>query len=138
MDTNFIFPWSDKEQNEPPSTGHREQGDRGPHVPCSLLSPESHDIGTGLELSWKIFSRDESAGAVALQLLQDSWCLFKHLRLDNWTQQAMGNSLAAIIMFNAYHNRLSYSLFNFLGQFPADVEKYVAIAKVRKAHTANP
>jgi hypothetical protein len=83
------------------------------------------------------FLREEGAGAVTLQLLQDSWYLFKHLRLDNWIQQAMGNSSAAVVMFNAYHNRLSYSLFNFLGQFPAEVEKYAVIAKVRKSPSVN-
>lgn len=82
-----------------------------------------------MEVPWKVFARDENAGAVVIQLLRHNWCLFKHLCLENWVQQAMGMSPAIIAVLNLYHNRLSYSLFNFLCQFPMEAEKYAVVTK---------
>ncbi|KAF7589637.1 hypothetical protein BBP40_004010 [Aspergillus hancockii] len=81
------------------------------------------------EVSWKIFSRDQSAGAVTMQLLRDSRRLLKRLRLDDWVQYAMRMSSTAVAVAHSYYDRLSFSLFDFLCHFPDEAEKYALVVK---------
>lgn len=127
----FVFPWPDEPQSVPSSPGRGTQHDQDAQPPHLLSTLDPCDTGGGMELPWKVFCKDDDSSGVALQLLQDSWHLFKHLRLDDWLQQAMGKQPAVITVFNMYHNQLSYSLFNFLRQYPREVKKYDTIAKVR-------
>ncbi|CRL30039.1 unnamed protein product [Penicillium camemberti] len=57
-----------------------------------------------------------------MQLLGDSWSIFKDLKLEDWVKHAMGMPSAAIGLFESYHNELGLSLFCFLQQFPSDID----------------
>ncbi|KAI9040185.1 uncharacterized protein KD926_008508 [Aspergillus affinis] len=124
--TDLVFPSDEVSPEVRPPAADQQNNLETSHELCPVLSPESrytfHET-----LPWQVFSRNEDAGAVAFQLLQDNWYVFKHLYLDTWVQQAMGRSPAAIVAFNTYYNRLSYSLLHFLGQYPEEIEKYTAV-----------
>lgn len=66
-----------------------------------------------------------------MRLIWDSWCLFKDLRLKNWVEHVMGMPSIEIAVFESYHNRLGYSIFSFLCQYPQETAKYRSIATVR-------
>lgn len=89
-------------------------------------------IDDGQQIPWMAFLKNEDSGNMIMQLLRDNWCLLKQIHLDDWVQHAMGAPSAAITIFQTYHDRLSFSLFSYLRQFPAETERYTSIVRVGK------
>ena len=130
--STFAFPWS-LEHRAIDQTRDDDRVDDGIHGFEFPLPHHVHDENEGTAVNWKVFSRDQDAGDVVMQLLRDSWCLFKQLRLENWVEFVMGIPSATLAVFESYHNRLSFSLFCFLCHFPIEAEKYDTVAKVSSA-----
>lgn len=76
------------------------------------------------------FSRNKTPREIALQLLHDSWSIFKDLKLEDWVKYVMGMPSAAISLFESYHKNLGLSLFSFLQESPCDVEIFWEVTKV--------
>ena len=127
--STFAFPWS-LEHRAIDQTRDDDRVDDGIHGFEFPLPHHVHDENEGTAVNWKVFSRDQDAGDVVMQLLRDSWCLFKQLRLENWVEFVMGMPSATLAVFESYHNRLSFSLFCFLCHFPIEAEKYDTVAKL--------
>lgn len=123
----FSFPWSSAEYGNGSriQTGVTSDGRNG------TISP-IQQIGNDQPMPWEAFLENEDTGSMVMRLMRDNWCLLKHLHFDGWVQHAVGAPSAAITIFQSYHNRLSFSLFRFLCQFPAEAEKYTSIARVGK------
>ncbi|KAJ5449505.1 uncharacterized protein N7458_005954 [Penicillium daleae] len=69
-------------------------------------------------VSWKIFSKhEEDTGAVTMQLLRDSWNMFKGLDLRDWADDV-----------------LAFSLFSFLRQVPDEITTYDSIVSNIRTH----
>ncbi|KAJ5215279.1 uncharacterized protein N7498_001686 [Penicillium cinerascens] len=64
-----------------------------------------------------------------MQLLRDSWTIFKDLKLGDWVKYVMGMPCATISLFEAYHNELGLSIFSFLQQFPGDIDRFREVTK---------
>ncbi|KAJ5642667.1 hypothetical protein N7490_006667 [Penicillium lividum] len=69
-----------------------------------------------------------------MKLLHDSRCLLKQVHLDNWVEQAVGKSSASLAVFEAYYEKLSFSLYNFLSHFPLEAKKYKSISEIVKSN----
>lgn len=128
--STFQFPWSVEQANsQVHPVGNSENQD---YQPESIVPPEyqSEDCNENGATAWKTFSRDGDAGNVTMQLLRDSWSLFKELSLEHWVEHVLKMPSAAISLFESYHHRLGFSLFCFLCQAPGELEKYHDVAKV--------
>lgn len=122
----FNFPWSSElGDGSGIQSGVTSDGRNGTNSPIQ-------QIGDDQQVPWEAFLENEDTGSMVMRLLRDNWCLLKHLHLDDWVQHAVGAPSAAITMFQSYHDRLSFSLFRSLCQFPAEAEKYTSIARVGK------
>jgi hypothetical protein len=84
----------------------------------------------GSPASWKILSRHEDTGAVTMQLLRDSWGMFKDLSLRDWADDVLDMPSAKMKLFRLYYCGLACSLFTFLRQFPKETAKYDSIISV--------
>lgn len=121
---SFSFPWSAKHEcNSKVQDGETNDG-------RNRVSSPVQGMGDNQEMPWETFLESEEVRSVEMRLLRDSWCLLKHLRLDDWVQHAMEAPSAAITVFQSYHNRLSLSLFCYLCRFPAKAEEYSFMAQV--------
>ncbi|KAJ5559453.1 hypothetical protein N7513_001852 [Penicillium frequentans] len=120
----FVFPWSLEILNE---------------TPCATPNPEPMPTASGEIIqepgqrvgdSWMVFSQGLDKQDVTMKLLHDSRCLLKQLHLDNWVEQAIGKASASLAVFQAYYEKLSFSLYNFLAHFPFEARKYRAISEM--------
>ncbi|KAJ5047001.1 hypothetical protein NUH16_003504 [Penicillium rubens] len=84
--------------------------------------------------SWMVFSQGLDKQDVTMKLLHDSRCLLKQVHLDNWVEQAIGKASASLAVFQAYYEKLSFSLYNFLAHFPFEARKYRAISEIMKSN----
>ncbi|KAJ6033795.1 hypothetical protein N7444_011566 [Penicillium canescens] len=84
------------------------------------------------ELPWMVFSIGRSIENITANLLRDGWCVFRQLRLEHWVEHVMGMASATIAVFVSYHDKLSFSLFNFLCHVPSEAEKYQNVPEVGK------
>jgi hypothetical protein len=127
--STFQFPWSVETNSPVHPVSESEKQD---YPPEPIVPPEyqSGNCNENRATAWKTFSKDGDAGTVAMQLLRDSWSLFKDLRLEHWVEHVLGMPSAAISLFESYHHRLGFSLFCFLCQVPEELEKYHGVAKV--------
>ena len=116
----FSFPWSSEHGNGSEiQSGITSDGRKGTNSPIQ-------QNGDDQQMPWAAFLDNEDTGSMLMRLLRDNWCLLKHLHLDDWVQHAVGAPSAAITVFQSYHDRLSFSLFRSLCQFPAKAEKYAS------------
>lgn len=79
--------------------------------------------------SWMIFTPGEDRQNVVMQLLRDSWAMFKNIRLETWVEQAIGLPAVSLVIFETFHDRLAFSLFTFLRRFPDEATKYQEVAQ---------
>lgn len=79
--------------------------------------------------SWMIFSPGEDRQHVTMQLLRDSWVMFKNIRLETWVEQVIGLPAASLVILETFHDRLAFSLFTFLHRFPHEATKYHEVAQ---------
>lgn len=123
--STFHFPWS--------------TGDQFYHLGQAMkLEQEHSEIGCSEDTYAQTktssfggpFSRNQAPRGIAMQLLGDSWSIFKDLKLEDWVKHAMGMPSAAIGLFESYHNELGLSLFCFLQQFPSDIDIFWEATKV--------
>lgn len=127
----FVFPWSLEILNE---------------TTCATPNPESMPTASGKIIqeagqrvghSWMVFSQGLNKQDVTMKLLHDSRCLLKQVHLDDWVEQAIGKASASLAVFQAYYEKLSFSLYNFLAHFPFEARKYRAISEVRHIASKN-
>jgi hypothetical protein len=79
----------------------------------------------------KIFSKhEEDTRAVTMQLLRESWNMFKGLDLRDWADDVLGMPSTKIKIFRLYYSRLAFSLFSFLRQVPDEITTYDSIVSV--------
>ncbi|ODM20078.1 hypothetical protein SI65_05064 [Aspergillus cristatus] len=121
-ETSFNFPWSAEYQGDS-EIQDGKINDKRNGTKCSVQGMDDQ------QMPWETILEGEDIGNIEMQLLRDSWCLLKHLRLNDWVQHAVGAPSMAITVFQSYHDRLSLSLFCFLCRFPAKTEKYAAMAQ---------
>lgn len=124
--STFDFPWS---ANLP---SDQEDGDQS-ICPEDINPPILADRKRGVcvaENTWMVFSKDLDVQGIALKLLQDSWCILKQLRLENWVEQVLENSSTTITIFQTYYENLCFSLFDFLRRFPLEAKKYRSALEV--------
>ena len=122
--STFHFPWS--------------TGDHFYHLDQAIkMEKKDYDessLGTNIQVenfpSIASISRSQAPRKIAMQLLRDSWSIFKDLKLGDWVKYVMGMPCAAISLFEAYHNELGLSIFSFLQQFPGDVDRIWEVTKV--------
>jgi hypothetical protein len=122
--STFHFPWS--------------TGDHFYHLDQAIKMekkdydefPQSTDVQVETLTSIGSISRNQAPRKIAMQLLRDSWSIFKDLKLEDWVKYVMGMPCAAISLFEAYHNELGLSIFSFLQQFPGDVDRFREATKV--------
>jgi hypothetical protein len=81
-------------------------------------------------VSWKIFSKHEDTGAITMQLLRESWNMFKGLGLRDWADDVLGMPSTKMKIFRLYYSRLAFSLFSFLRQVPDEITTYDSIVSV--------
>ncbi|CAG7945838.1 unnamed protein product [Penicillium nalgiovense] len=67
-----------------------------------------------------------------MQLLHDSWIIFKELKLEDWVNYVMGMPSVAIGLFESYHNQMGLSLYSLLQQSPCVVEVFGEVTKIVK------
>jgi hypothetical protein len=79
--------------------------------------------------NWTIFSPGEDWQHIVLKLLQDSWAVFKHIRLETWVERVIGLPAASLSILETFHDRLAFSLFTHLRQYPHELEKYHKVAQ---------
>jgi hypothetical protein len=77
----------------------------------------------------KIFSQHENTGLMAMQLLRDSWNIFKDLTLQDWADDVLQMPSIKVELLRLYYNRLALSFMTFLGDVP-DTTKYHSLASV--------
>lgn len=126
--SGFSFPWLSEELEETHTCRNdtvdiTKYATRSPALGQLQLLNSTHD-------KWMIFSQGLEIQQVSLTLLRDSWCLFKQLRLEVWVEHVIGVSSAKLTLFESYHDRLAFSLFNFLCHFPSEMEKYRRVSQV--------
>ncbi|KAJ6102613.1 hypothetical protein N7486_005040 [Penicillium sp. IBT 16267x] len=127
--STFHFPWS--------MEGADFQDDRFGNIkdiepilkPAALSEAQYESCDNDKVTAWKVFSKDDDAGNVTMELLRNSWSLFKELHFEHWVEHVMGMPSAAVRLFGCYHHRLGFSLFSFLRLNPGEIEKYQAVAK---------
>lgn len=127
--SEFQFPWSLVDMD-----GDQRSKDAVPtnHITENSATQRSADESAlDAQPRWKIFSRSEEPGPVAMQLLRDSWDLFKDLTLQDWTNEALNLPSTNMTLFKLYYSRLAYSLTSFLQQAPAEIPKYGLVVSVR-------
>ena len=122
----FSFPWLSEHGNASEIQSDITSDER------NRTNSPIQQIRDDQQMPWAAFLDNEDTGSLFMRLLRDNWCLLKHLHLDDWVQHAVGAPSAAITIFQSYHDRLSFSLFRFLCQFPAEAEKYTSMARVGK------
>lgn len=108
-------------------------GDRFPHLHPGghdTECPEHTDLQAQTRASEGLFSRNQTPRQIAMQLLRDSWIIFRDLKLEDWVKYAMGMPSTAISLFESYHNDLGVSLHSFLLRSPHDVDIFWEVAKV--------
>ncbi|KAJ5033076.1 hypothetical protein NUH16_010041 [Penicillium rubens] len=123
----FVFPWSLEILNE---------------TTCATPNPEPmpasgkiiQEAGQRVGDSWMVFSQGLDKQDVTMKLLHDSRCLLKQVHLDDWVEQAIGKASASLAVFQAYYEKLSFSLYNFLAHFPFEARKYRAISEIMKSN----
>jgi hypothetical protein len=67
---------------------------------------------------------------IAMQLLHDSWIIFKEIKLEDWVKYAMGMPSLAIALFESHHKEMGLSLFSLLQQYPCVFEIFREATKV--------
>ncbi|KAJ5454038.1 uncharacterized protein N7458_004994 [Penicillium daleae] len=85
-------------------------------------------------VSWKIFSKHEDTGAITMQLLRESWNMFKGLGLRDWADDVLGMPSTKMKIFRLYYSRLAFSLFSFLRQVPDEITTYDSIVSTIRTH----
>lgn len=115
----FHLPWSEGDRFPHPHHG-------GHDTEC----PEHTDVQTQSLAFEGLFSRNQTPRKIAMQLLRDSWIIFRDLKLEDWVKYAMGMPSTAISLFESYHNDLGLSLHSFLLRSPHDVDIFWEVAKV--------
>jgi hypothetical protein len=80
--------------------------------------------------SGHVFSTNMAPRTIAMQLLHDSWIIFKELKLEDWVNYVMGMPSVAIRLFESYHNQMGLSLYSLLQQSPCVVEVFGEVTKV--------
>jgi hypothetical protein len=80
--------------------------------------------------SGHVFSTNLAPRTIAMQLLHDSWIIFKELKLEDWANYVMGMPSVAIGLFESYHNQMGLSLYSLLQQSPCVVEVFREVTKV--------
>jgi hypothetical protein len=85
---------------------------------------------TDSPVSWNIFAKHEDTGAVTMQLLRDSWSMFKGLGLRDWADDVLDIPSTKMKLFRLYYSRLAYSLFCFLRHIPDEIAKYDSVVSV--------
>jgi hypothetical protein len=58
-----------------------------------------------------MFSTNPAPRTIAIQLLHNSWIIFKELKLEDWVKYVMGMPSVAIGLFESYHKEIGLSLF---------------------------
>lgn len=77
----------------------------------------------------KIFTQHENTGQMAMQLLRDSWNIFKDLTLRDWADDVLQVPSIKVGHLRLYYNRLALSFMTFLRDVP-DITKYHSLASV--------
>lgn len=77
----------------------------------------------------KIFTQHENTGQMAMQLLRDSWNIFKDLTLRDWADDVLQVPSIKVEHLRLYYNRLALSFMTFLRDVP-DITKYHSLASV--------
>ena len=124
--STFDFPWSANVPSE-------QEGSDQSICPEDINPPifTDHKIGICVaENTWMVLSKDLDVQGIAMKLLQDSWCILKQLRLENWVEQVLETSSATVAVFQSYHENLCFSLFDFLRRFPLEAKKYRSALEV--------
>jgi hypothetical protein len=85
---------------------------------------------TKILASGHMFSTNPAPMTIAMQLLHDSWIIFKELKLEDWVKNVMGMPSVAIGLFESYHKEMGLSLFSLLQQSPCVVETFREVTKV--------
>lgn len=89
-EASFSFPWSAEYQGDSKIQDGRTNDERK-KASCSIQEMDCQQLP-----SWETFLESEDIGSMEMRLLRDSWCLLKHLDLDDWVQHAVGAPSAAI------------------------------------------
>ena len=96
--------------------------------PAQNCNHESYD---DIPVSWKFSSRHEDTGAATMQLLWDSWKIFRNMSLQDWADDVLDMPSTKVKLFKLYYSRLAFSLFSFLRRVPKEISKYDSMASVR-------
>jgi hypothetical protein len=80
-------------------------------------------------ITLRILSQHENTGLMAMQLLRDSWNIFKDLTLRDWADDVLQVPSIKVELLRLYYNRLAFSFMTFLRDVP-DITKYHSLASV--------
>ncbi|CAG8315061.1 unnamed protein product [Penicillium salamii] len=69
-----------------------------------------------------------------MQLLRDSWSMFKGLGLRDWADDVLDIPSTKMKLFRLYYSRLAYSLFCFLRHIPDEIAKYDSVESAVRTH----